>query len=70
MRYITLKHPLVGVGYKPNRTQLKLLPYADVSFVFYERQSSDKNDQGLLIGRPVAPRPDKYVGLDLTWLDV
>ncbi len=31
-----------------------------------ERQSSDENDEGLLVGRPVAPRPNKYVGLDLT----
>ncbi len=31
-----------------------------------ERQGSDENDEGLLVGRLVAPRPDEYVGLDLT----
>ncbi len=31
-----------------------------------KRQRNDKNDKGFLIGRLVAPRPDKYVGLDLT----
>ncbi len=49
--------------------QLKPFSYADVSFVFYERQGIDKNEKGLLVGRPVASRPDKYVGLNLTWLD-
>ncbi len=49
--------------------QLALFPYADVSFIFYKRQGCDQNDKGLLVGRPVGPRPDKYVGLDLTWLD-
>ena len=28
------------------------------------------NDKNLLMGRSVAPRLDKYVGLDLTLLDV
>ncbi len=32
-----------------------------------ERQGSDENDKGLLVGKPVAPRPsDGHVGLDLT----
>ncbi len=38
----------------------------DVNFIFYKCQSNDENDKGLLVGRPVASRPDKYVGLDLT----
>ena len=30
-----------------------------------------ENDKGLLVGKPVAPRPrSKHVGLSLTWLDV
>ncbi len=72
-------HPLVKVwgasflsklwwrcDYKSNYTQLGLLSYVDVSFVFYECQKSNKNDEGLLVGRLVVPRPDEYVGLDLT----
>ncbi len=32
-----------------------------------ERQSGDKNHDGLMVAKPVAPRPNsKYVGLDLT----
>ena len=36
----------------------------------YERQSFNKNDKGFLMGKLVSSRPDKYVGPDLTWLDV
>ena len=46
--------------------QIKILSCTDVSFVFYECQDIDKNDKSLLIDRPVAPRSDKYVSLDLT----
>ena len=45
--------------------QLGLLFYADISFVFYEHQGIDRNDKGLLMGRPVAPRLDEYIGLNL-----
>ncbi len=35
-----------------------------------ESQSCDENDEGLWVGRPVAPRPSgKLVGLDLTRFD-
>ena len=51
--------------------QLGLLFYADINFVVYKHQGIDGNDKGFLVGRPVALRPNsKYVGLDLTWLDV
>ncbi len=46
--------------------QLGLPLCADVSFVFRKYQGRDKNDKGLLVGRPIAPKPDKYIGLDLT----
>ncbi len=49
--------------------QLGLLLCADVSFVFYKYQGIDRNDNGLLVGRPVPSKSDKYAGwLDLTWL--
>ena len=31
-----------------------------------KHQYIDKNDKSFLVGEPVAPRPDKYVGLGLT----
>ncbi len=46
--------------------QLGLFLYADINYVFYKCQSFDENDEGLLLGRLVALRPDKYVGVDLT----
>ena len=49
--------------------QLGLLPYTDVSFVFRKVRVADENNKGLYGSRPVAPRPDKYVGLDLIWSD-
>ncbi len=33
-----------------------------------QESQNDENDEGLG-SEPVAPRPDKYVGLDLTWSD-
>ncbi len=57
-------------GWKPCWTQLGLLPCADVSFVFRKVRVADENDKGLLSSKPVAPKPDEYVGLDLTWSDV
>ncbi len=50
-------------------TQLELLPYANVSFVFRKVRVADENDQSLFGSRPVALRPDEYVGRILTWLD-
>ena len=51
---------------KPCQTQLRLLFCADVNFV----SQVEQDDKGLLVYRPVIPRPDnKYVGLDLTRLD-
>ncbi len=47
--------------------QLGLLPHINVSFV---SQDINYDDKGLLVYRLVASRPDKYVDLDLTWLDV
>ena len=50
--------------------QLRLFSGLDFSFVFYKRQDIHKNDDSFLVDRPVVPRLDnKYVGLDLTWLD-
>ncbi len=56
-------------GWKHYWTQLGLLLCADVSFVFRKVRIADENDKGLFGSRLVAPRPDKYVGLDLTWSD-
>ncbi len=36
---------------------------------FQERQSSDENDKGFLVDRPMTPKPDDYVGLDLTLIE-
>ncbi len=45
-------------------------PLCGRQFRFQKRQGSDENDKGILVGRPVAPRPSgEHVGLDLTWLD-
>ncbi len=57
-------------GWKPCWTQLGLLPCANVSFVFRKVRVANKNDEGLFGSRSVAPRPDEYVGLDLTWSNV
>ncbi len=46
--------------------QLGLLACADVCLFNYKRPSIDKNVEGLLVDRPVAPKLDKYVGLDPT----
>ena len=37
----------------------------DVSFVFHKCQGINGNDKGLLVSKPVAPGPDKYVSLKL-----
>ncbi len=50
--------------------QLRFLAYADISFVFRKVRVANRNDEGLFGNRPVAPKPDKYVGLDLAWSDV
>ena len=47
--------------------QLGLFLCTDVSFVFYKYQSIDKNNKGLLVGNPIAPKPNgEYIGLSLT----
>ncbi len=56
--------------WKPYWMQLGLLPCADVSFIFRKVRVANENDKGLLGNRPVAPWPDKYVSLDLTWSNV
>ncbi len=57
-------------GWKPCWMQLGLLLFADISFVFRKVRVADENDKFLLGSKPVAPRLDKYVGLDLAWSDV
>ncbi len=64
-----LSTPWWRCGWKPYWTQLGLLPCADVSFVFRKVRVIDENDKGFFGSRPVAPRSDKYIGLDLTWWD-
>ena len=55
--------------WKPCWTQLGLLPCTNVSFIFKKVGVANENDKGLFSSRPVASRPDKYVGLDPTWSD-
>ncbi len=54
-------------GWKPCWTQLRTSPLCERQLRLQKSQN-DENDKGLS-SRPVAPRPDKYVGLDLTWSD-
>ncbi len=49
--------------------QLGFFSCANVSFVFKKVRVSNENDEDLLGSKPVAPRPDEYVDLDLTWSD-
>ncbi len=56
-------------GWKLYWTQLGLLPCANISFVFKKVRVPNENDEGLLGSRPMALKPDEYVGLDLTWSD-
>ncbi len=73
-------HPLVKVwsispsntpwwwcGWKPCWTQLKTSSLCKHQLHLQESQN-DENDEGFG-SRPVAPRPNEYVGLDLTWSD-
>ncbi len=70
MRYIILKHPLVAVWIKALLDAAGVSPLCGRQLCLQERQDSDKNDEDLLVGRPVVPRPSSgYVNLDLTWLD-
>ncbi len=55
--------------WKPCWMQLGLLPCANVSFIFMKVRVADENGENLFGNRPVAPKPDKYVDLDLTWSD-
>ncbi len=42
-------------------------PFCGRQLCLQKCQGSDENDKGLLVGRPMAPRPsDEYVSLDLT----
>ncbi len=54
-------------GWKLCWTQLRTSPLCERQLHLQESQN-DENDKGLG-SRPVAPRPDEYVGLDLTWSD-
>ncbi len=49
--------------------QLGLLPYGDVSFVFRKVRVADENDEGLFGNRPVAPKTNEYISLDLNRSD-
>ncbi len=53
--------------WKPCWMQLRTSPLCERQLRLQESQN-DKNDEGLG-NKLVAPRPDKYVGLDLTWSD-
>ncbi len=65
MRCITLKQPWVTVWMKAMLDVARASPLFGRQFYFQEHQGSDENDKSLLVGKLVAPRPDKYVGLDL-----
>ncbi len=66
MKCITLEHPLVAVWMKVQLDAAKISPLCGRQLCLQKRQGSDENDKSFLVGRPVAPRSDKYVGLDLT----
>ncbi len=68
VKYITLKHSLVAVWKKALLDATRTSPLCKRQLRLQESQN-DENDKGL-DSRPVALRPDEYVGLDLTWLDV
>ena len=36
----------------------------------YKRHGFDKNDKSFLVGKLVILKPNKYINLDLTWLDI
>ncbi len=54
-------------GWKHCWTQLRTSPLYERQLHLQESQN-DENDEDFG-SRPMAPRPDEYVGLDLTWLD-
>ncbi len=70
MRCIIVKYSLVAVWMKVLVDEARTSHLWLCQLRLQERQSSDMNDESLLVGKPVAPRPDEYVGLDLTRLDV
>ncbi len=67
MKCITLEYPLVAVWMKALLDAARTSPLCKRQLRLQESQNNE-NDKGL-DSRPVAPRPDKYVGLDLTWSD-
>ncbi len=71
MKCIILKYSLATVWMKVLLDAAKTSLLCRRQLCLQEHQGSEKNDKGLLVGRPVAPRPnDEYVGLSLAWLDV
>ncbi len=64
---ITIKHFLVALWMKVLLDAAKTSPLCERQLRLQESQN-DENDKGFG-SRPVAPRPDKYVGLNLTSSD-
>ncbi len=64
MKRITLEHPLVAVWIKTLLDAARISPLCKRQLRLQKTQN-DENDEGLG-SKPVAPRPDEYVGLDLT----
>ncbi len=67
VKQIILEYPLVAVWMKALLNAARTSPLCKCQLGFQESQN-DENDEGLG-NRPVAPRPDEYVRLDLTWSD-
>ncbi len=64
MKHITLEHSLVAVWMKALLDVARTSLLCERQLCLHESQNNE-NDKGLG-SRPVASRPDKYIGLDLT----
>ncbi len=60
LKHINLEHPLVAVWIQVLLDAARTSPLCGRQLCLQESQSRDKNDEGLLVGRPVAPRPYEY----------
>ena len=72
VRCITLKYFLMAMWIKVLLDITRTSPLCKRQLYLFSInvRTLTRNDKGLLMGRPVAPRfSDKYVSLDLTWLD-
>ncbi len=61
MRYIILEDPLVVVWMYAQLDAAKTSPLCECQLRLLEHQDNDENYESLLVGTPVALRPDKYV---------